>query len=487
MARGCKIMGPVKTLFLAVLIIIGCSKEVTVDIRVLIPDGQNPFSGVTTLKLKLLTASPREYIIATDGAGNFDFTIKDVPTGEYAEMVLSGYDSQNKLISLGHTPSVPLTSALYGYIQIFFCRVEQFARIPGVMTTARSRMAVHRFSDLLLLISGGKDSAGQPLSSAEVYNPFSLGFEPTTSPMLIPRAGHVALPVSTGDVFIHGGLTSGGSGLVEVSSAERFSAASWTFTTENGAGEGRAATVTAVMPGDTLRYLLLGGEQANGTALSSVMQYNPDTFTLTGFTPALPSPRSAFTATPVTTLGTEQLLIFGGATSTESTALLLATAGSGSVSELANAPAPRRGHGAVKLSDGKVLLFGGRDALGNPLDEIILYDPACNPGSGGCTGFTTLATKLASPRYGHRVFPLPANKLLVAGGRTVNGNVLGNGEIFTYDQGAGTLTAESQPAMTTGRADFAAHKLPTGAIIFIGGVDNGGNPLNSAELFTPQE
>src|SRR5439155_1479660 len=60
-----------------------------------------------------------------------------------------------------------------------------------------------------VLIAGGRDAAGQPLASAEIYDPATGGYTLLASPLPAPVWGHTATRLSDGTVLIAGGRLDG--------------------------------------------------------------------------------------------------------------------------------------------------------------------------------------------------------------------------------------------------------------------------------------
>jgi WD40 repeat protein len=183
-------------------------------------------------------------------------------------------------------------------------------------------------------------------------------------------------------------------------------------------------------------------------------------------------------------------------------------------------PAASPGHGkstrATLLSNGKVLIAGGRDGLGYPRASAELYDPAtgvwtrtgdlANPGTahtatllldgkvlvaGGlylasaelydpASGTWTITGSLATARDSHTAALLPNGQVLVAGGSDSNLNVLASAEL--YDPASGTWTDTG--SLATGRVRHTATLLPSGQVLVAGGFDDSYTNLASAELYT---
>jgi len=142
-----------------------------------------------------------------------------------------------------------------------------------------------------------------------------------------------------------------------------------------------------------------------------------------------------------------------------------------SISATNNMTAPRSGHTATLLPDGRVLITGGMERNGAFYSSVELYDPA--------TGKFTLAPKsMNMKRVGHTAVRLPNNKVLIAGGWGESG-VLASAEL--YDPATGEFTPTG--SMSTGRGDFTATLLPNGRVLVAGGEN--GKALESAEIYDP--
>src|SRR6266513_4779324 len=91
------------------------------------------------------------------------------------------------------------------------------------------------------------------------------------------------------------------------------------------------------------------------------------------------------------------------------------------VKELSPLVVPRTAHAATALTDGRILITGGRDSAGNIVAVSEIFDPA--------TDTSTASATLTTPRVDHTATLLPNGKVLVAGGNDGNGP-LNSAEIF---------------------------------------------------------
>src|SRR6516162_4119343 len=78
------------------------------------------------------------------------------------------------------------------------------------------------------------------------------------------------------------------------------------------------------------------------------------------------------------------------------------------VEDVSSLAVPRTGHAAIALSDGRVMITGGRDAAGNLVNVSEIFDPA--------TKTSTASATLTTARADHTATLLADGRVLVAGG-----------------------------------------------------------------------
>jgi N-acetylneuraminic acid mutarotase len=183
----------------------------------------------------------------------------------------------------------------------------------------------------------------------------------------------------------------------------------------------------------------------------------------------------------------------------------------------------RYGHTATLLSNGKVLVAGGRN-LSSVLSSMELYDPNTGTwtslpplnfgrynhtatllsdmevlftGGTGSTGavssaeryaigsFAELTGNLNSARSAHTATFLSNGKVLVIGGKGTNGATLASAELFDPNSGfSGTWTMTSN-SLANARQFHTATLLPNGKVLVAGGERTNGVTLSSVELYDP--
>ena len=130
----------------------------------------------------------------------------------------------------------------------------------------------------------------------------------------------------------------------------------------------------------------------------------------------------------------------------------------------------RRYQTATLMPDGKVLVVGGQ--YGSALFSSEIYNPT--------TGIWTSADVLNFARYGHTATLLPDGKVLVAGGYNLP-NYLSSAELYDPQTDTWTVTG----SMDTPHYLFSATLLPDGKVLIAGGISGSVYP-DSAELYDPQ-
>lgn len=144
----------------------------------------------------------------------------------------------------------------------------------------------------------------------------------------------------------------------------------------------------------------------------------------------------------------------------------------GSIANGAEMLAPRSGHTATLLPDGRVLIAGGMRRNQDFYRSAELFDP--KTGKFSATGDMLIA------RVGHVAVLLPSGKVLIAGGWIGHG-VTDEAEL--YDPATGKFTAIAHMNLKRGRPE--ATLLRDGNVLFTGGAegDGGGTNVTAAEIF----
>jgi hypothetical protein len=139
------------------------------------------------------------------------------------------------------------------------------------------------------------------------------------------------------------------------------------------------------------------------------------------------------------------------------------------------APSARSAHGAVRLSDGRVLLYGGESPGTTFWQTAELFDPA--------TGAFTPTGDLTTERARSPGVRVGLAEVLVAGGESNSGLAADRIEVWSGEAGAW----EVRGALTVERTGHTLTALETGEVLVLGGEFLGASPGSRAteELVDP--
>jgi hypothetical protein len=295
------------------------------------------------------------------------------------------------------------------------------------------------------------------------------GFRPAAD-MLKARTAHTATPLPNGNVLIAGGDACLYSyyyyGSCPLADAELFDTVSRTFSST---GKMLAShSMHAANPLSNGKTLITGGR--SGSPNTELYDPASGTFATTG---SMTNNRSSHTAT---LLSNGKILVAGGtglastASSAElydlSTAVFIATGGSGMT-------VARSSHTATRLASGQVLIAGGQTTGGVATATAELYDPN--------TATFTATGSMGAARAFHRATLLANGMVLITGGLAQNTR-LNTAEV--YDPAAGRFSATGN--MLTARDSHFAVALPNGKVLVSGGYVSGAGAFSfTAELYDP--
>jgi LysM repeat protein len=241
--------------------------------------------------------------------------------------------------------------------------------MPGSCTFCTATL----LNDGRVLIARGGDQFPQP---SLLFDPSTNTFA-TTGSETTTRINQTATLLSDGRVLIAGGFD--GTLANTLATAELYDPKTGTFSPTGSMTTARVSQATLLADG---RVLIAGGTSAANVVtgkeiLASAELYDPrtGTFSPTG------SMATARTGQTANLLSDGRVLIAGGGNSTDITSVSLASAElydprTGTFSPTGSMATARFSATATLLSDGRVLIAGGRDSSFNPLSSAELYDPS---------------------------------------------------------------------------------------------------------------
>jgi hypothetical protein len=261
-----------------------------------------------------------------------------------------------------------------------------------------------------VLLVGGRGEGGVQ-ASAEVYDPVAKGFALTGNPS-VARESHTATLLADGKVLITGG-TSGSGGLL---TAELYDPATGIFSAVGSMSAARYEHAAIALASG--QVLVLGGYLApNGVSssdgLSSAELYDPATATFTAV-----ADMKAKRVAPVATLLPDGTALIGGGTHgfegyIDSSSLELYDPATRTFATAGNMVVKRALFSMTLLSDGTVLIAGGLQhhtgAADGYLSNAEIYSPS--------TRTSVLTACMGVERASHSATLLSDGRVLVAGGR----------------------------------------------------------------------
>jgi hypothetical protein len=400
-------------------------------------------NAVVTLPSVTLSIAPLAIAVVPGSSHAFTATVTGMADNEASFTV---NESGGGTITTDGLYTAPLTTGIYTVIATAAADANYSAAAVVLVTAKPSPFSptgnlVHErtlhaatlLADGRVLVAGG---LGCPDASdfAELYDPASRSFAPTSS-MTGPRYAQTSTLLQNGKVLIAGGSSfffecSDRDTSPPLMSAELYDPSSGSFTPTGSMTEARTGHTATLLPSG--KVLIVGGGSTGG----GVPPFAGD--------------------------GSATAEVYDSATGTFTSTGTMSTA--------------RIGQTATLLQDGRVLIAGGirSSPPGSPLATAELYDPL--------TGTFTVTATMTAPRAGHTATLLPNGKVLLTGGFT-DSTLVGTNTAEIYDPAKASFLATNQP-MAAGRWAHTATLLPDSTVLLFGG-----ESLDSlvAETYSPAD
>jgi len=327
----------------------------------------------------------------------------------------------------------------------------------GALATARAQHTATRLADGRILVAGGHSNGNDDITaSAELYDP-RTGQWSATGAMVVPRAGQGAILLSDGRVLIVGGFNYRQyNNTTRAEGAELYDPATGRWNPTAPLPVGFTPRALALLTDG--RVLAASGPDSTVGNETTVTLYDPalDRWTVAGH-PNLPDIAAAVTLRD----GTVLLIGEVGQTNDDTTPALRFDLVTGQWVAVAPLPGARAGYSASPLPDGRVLVAGGisfRAGGATVLGTTALFDPA--------SGTWAETAALIAPRAGHVAAILADGRVLVVGGNNGGGQEAATAELYSLQ--SRTWTALGSTGGRVGRA-FAVAPLADGRALVIGG------------------
>ncbi|PTL59392.1 hypothetical protein [Paraconexibacter algicola] len=297
----------------------------------------------------------------------------------------------------------------------------------------------------------------------------------TTAPMSTARSYHVQTTLGDGRVLVAGGIDS-----AAASGGEVYDPATnqWTATGPLAASRYGAASIL-LGTGPTAKVLVVGGRQpGSGTSRASAELYDPATNAWTA-TPTVPHAHGDPILIPLS--ATRIMAISAAGVDVYDTTL-----GTWDDAGTPPAAAALTELGAVKLQNGKVLVYGGSEFtppfFSTVKDTAHVFTPPTDPNDTGSWALVPNGMVVARSRAPGTL--LNDGRVFISGG--YSGESLGGRRQSTeiYDPATNSFTAG--PSLGSLRHLHTQTLLSDGSVLVAGGqTDNNNTSLSSSDLYTP--
>lgn len=518
----------------------GCGKNTALTLTILVPPNSDPFADASTVEIALhgdnVTQAPATAMVS-GGQFSASLEITSPPRDNYVWLTVDARNSAGVVVGHARTPLFTLPSS--------DAQVTVYVGRPGLVTptavkllddsdTGATNMGRKFLAGAALrgqiatplnapsigaLIVGGLNDSGQPMAKAWLYSPTRHSLMSVQNP-LTARHGAVLVPSADAQAGEQALMWGGASGAGQLyTSAENFDPSQTSDPTQpaatpqwaepspevRDAGPPGAYLPAMAEPTDGV-FVLTGGSSlaGDGPALAQAVLVqrtggSADTASKLGVTRLPPAidgtgplvvPRYQHSASRATLPSGAGALLFGGLSAADAMAGKPVTEAFLADKKTFEAiilqptqPESRRGHAAISLPSGKMLIIGGylTDAPGPTTVQgsALLIDLNART-------YVVRDSFLRTPRYAASLTLINKDamnkELLLCGGFDPTGAPIADCELFTSDD---KLERIGNPIpLPHARAGHLALQLETHQVLLVGGVGDGLRTVPDLDIYT---
>jgi len=464
----------------SLVVIAACGgKSGTISLKAITSPSDDPFGDAATVRV--IIGNNTRVMTTPVNMGHFTLDVPATPGSSTTQITVEALDTAGNVLAWGRTPAVLTTPVDQGPYGVWVARPATVRPAASALTVPRTDLATTNIVGLGAVLAGGRDATGAAVNSATVYDVYTSSIIDVAS-MNQARAGAVMTASSTVQAIVFGGAQQAGFGNSggAINNAELFDPSSgmglWAAV-QNAANQTVDAHAYAMSAPVGSQLLVVGGLNNGQPVATGVYIVTGAMPLVTQLTQPMAAPRAGGVAVAATFPEGAGALIFGG----------LAAGSTGPVAERAVGTsfmdysagfagiASRTGAVGVALSDGRVLIAGGRDAMGVHADGFVVT-PAVP------AQVAMLPNLMSSPRELH-VATMVGGDVLICDGADNTGMLPASCDLIDGN----TLQRTTTLPTGLGRKGASAVALETGPVLIAGGVGSDNMPTAAVEIYTPAE
>lgn len=465
----------------------GCGDEGTAPARivahVLVPDGVNPLVGATRLVFTFEKPDVATFVepvpadVGTLPELLFTYTFPESEATAVLEVVAE--DASGVARARGRSIPFDIVAGRTLNIGVLVLAPGRWELAPATLKLATARM-LHGAAvtgDGGLIVAGGTTATGVT-QTVELFDLNAMAPVPPADVPTLPaaRSRFAMLALNADQVLLIGGVTAS-------TQADLWNGptAAWTaLPLPAGVPEVWAGPRFATL-GDG-SALLWGGVDGADAPVSALVRADAGGLSLLDGTAGRADPAGVPVQTPE---GLRFLLVGGNEAGLPFASLLDPIAGT--VEDDVTAPDEvRTRHTVIRVGASRALVAGGYGATGELSTYVWIFDGACLDPAAGCSVWSNMGPALSSvgglaDAVGVGLDPEHEDpRAVLVGGVDAADNPAADALILNAETGVAVRFP-----LRTPRAHGAVVRLPAGQIVYVGGIDGDGNPLDTIELFEP--